>query len=143
MKDNTLLYVGLGLAAVYVFSKKKTAIPVSNHPVNTVLPYSPVNQPQSIATTLIPAITSIINKIKGTAPAATNVSNGYNPDGTITLPDQTQTSVNQLPIDTSWMNNIFPINATTLPNNGSSSPTGYDLATDTDSEDQAYYQNQS
>jgi hypothetical protein len=107
MKDNTVLYLVLGGVALYLFTRRQTNIlpktyyPGGGYPgaSNYYPSQLPVNQPsQSVVLPLITTVANLANKIfsPGQPSAATNVSNGYNADGTITLPNEVQTSIQNL-----------------------------------------------
>jgi hypothetical protein len=102
--DNTLMYVALGGVALYLLMQRKATVPVPVFP-GTTQPnpaYQPVQQPNA-GSVLLPLLStagnifsSIFNQAPASQPAAVNVAEGYNPDGTIALPDQTQSSIDQL-----------------------------------------------
>lgn len=136
MKDNTLIYVGLGLAAVYILSKRTTTLPLTTSPYGTgVIPAGSVQPSQSILTNLFSGLSTIIPKIVSANTAANNVSNGYNANGTINLPDESQQEVNTLlpPVNfDSGAGSTGIVQPVTLQlpsiDTGSSSPTGADIA---------------
>ena len=127
MKENTMVYIGLGVVALYVFSKRNAVVPVHTVPGSYAV-NPPVAQPsQSLLLPLLSTAASIFQNITQKNNAATNVANGYNADGTIALPDTGQSSVNNLQLPVGQLISMPVINNDNLmANTGTSNPTGSD-----------------
>ena len=135
MKDNTILYVGLGLAAVYLISKRSVSIPNTLGPSGS-LSRIPVIQSGGSSGSIIPTLTSLAAQITNSIKQNSNVSQGYNPDGTIQIVDTGQQSVNQLDQGQPLLSTNIPVvdtPVTSAPDySANSSPDGTDLTDYTD-----------
>lgn len=110
-KDNTLLYAGLAVAAVFLVTRKKSAtVPVTPYQGAYIAPVNTANSGTSILSSLPGLISNIFNIVKSNQVAASNVSAGYNADGTIQTTNTTQDSINNLSSGSQLTNTLnFPV----------------------------------
>jgi hypothetical protein len=118
MNNNTILYVGLGVVAVYLLTSKKTAtsLPIATLPAGSVAPGAPASS-SSLILSAASGLASIFNQVKSSQQAATNVAQGYNADGTINTGNTTQDSINTLDPGTPGLSLNIPSGGSNLLNN--------------------------